>query len=273
MTNVAGRAVYITGGSSGMGFAAGKKLAALGAHIAVFDRSAGGDALKQIEAARRAPDQRVAAYTMNVADRDAVLAVMKRAVTKFGAPDIVIHMAGIGGAGELANMPFELFDRIMQVNVYGTRHVVEAVLPSMLARGSGKIVLVGSMGGIVPVFGYTAYGGSKFAVVGMAQCLRYELKPHGLSVACFCPGEVDTPGLAAERQNLHPATAALKKIGGTMPVDAVVQGLIDGIRNDEFLIIPGLKVKLTYWMHRVTPPRLWHMVTDAIVAVALRRTK
>lgn len=273
MTEVGGKAVYITGGSSGMGFAVGKKLAALGAHIAIFDRSAGGDALPQIEAARRAPEQRVAAYTLNVADRDAVLATVKRAVTKFGAPDIVIHMAGIGGAGELASMPFEQFDRIMQVNVYGTRHVVEAVLPAMLARGSGKIVLVGSMGGIVPVFGYTAYGGSKFAVVGMAQCLRYELKPHGVSVACFCPGEVDTPGLAAERQNLHPATAALKKIGGTMPVDEVIQGLVDGIRNDEFLIIPGLKVKLTYWAHRITPPWLWHTVTDAIVADALRRAK
>ena len=58
-----------------------------------------------------------------------------------------------------------------------------------------------------------------------------------------------------------------------MPVDEVIQGLIDGIRNDEFLIIPGLKVKLTYWAHRITPPWLWHTVTDAIVADALRRVK
>jgi short-subunit dehydrogenase len=181
-------------------------------------------------------------------------------------------MAGIGGTAELADMKFEMFDRVIKINLYGTRHIVEAVLPSMLARGNGKIVLVGSMGGIIPVYGYTAYGTSKFAVVGLAQCLRYELKPRGVSVACFCPGEVETPGLAAERKTLHPASAALKKIGGTMPVEAAVRGLVKGIEHDEAMIIPGLKVKFTCWMHRITPDRLWNALTDAIVAKALRES-
>lgn len=69
---------------------------------------------------------------------------------------------------------------------------------------------------------------------------------------------------------LHPATAALKKIGGTIPVDAAVRGLVKGIRGDDFMIIPGLKVKLTYWMHRLLPDALWNGITDAIVAKAPR---
>ena len=117
-----------------------------------------------------------------------------------------------------------------------------------------------------------AYGSSKFAVVGLAQCLRYELKPRGISVACFCPGEVETPGLAAERKTLHPASAALKKIGGSMPVEAAVRGLVKGIEHDEAMIIPGWKVKFTYWMHRITPDRLWNAITDAIVAKAMRES-
>ena len=64
----------------------------------------------------------------------------------------------------------------------------------------------------------SAYGAPKFAVVGFAQRLRYELKPRSISVACFCPGEVETPGLPQERKVLHPASAALKKIDGTMPL-------------------------------------------------------
>jgi short-subunit dehydrogenase len=201
-----------------------------------------------------------------------VIGIVGAAVTEVGAPDVLINMAGIGGAAELVDMKFEAFDRVIQINLYGSRNIVEAVLPSMLARGDGKIVLVGSMGGIIPVYGYTAYGSSKFAVVGLAQCLRYELKPRGISVACFCPGEVATPGLAQERKTLHPASAALKKIGGTMPVDAAVRGLVKGIRRDESMIIPGWKVKLTYWMHRLTPDRLWNTITDAIVAKALRQS-
>lgn len=270
MTNVSGKTVYITGGASGMGMIAGKMLAGLGAHIVVLDLNPTDAALQEIESARRAPEQRVARYKINIADRGMVLGTVASAITETGAPDILINMAGIGNAAELIDMKYEAFDRVIQINLYGTRNIVEAVLPSMLARGHGKIVLVGSMGGIIAVYGYTAYGSSKFAVVGLAQCLRYELKPRGISVACFCPGEVETPGLAAERKTLHPASAALKKIGGTMPVEVAVRGLVKGIERDEFMIIPGWKVKTTYWMHRITPVWLWNAITDTIVAKALR---
>ena len=273
MTDVAGKTVYITGGASGMGLIAGKMLAGLGAHIVILDLNPTDAAMHDIESARRAPDQRVARYRLNIADREMVTGTVKTVVVEVGAPDILINMAGIGGAAELIDMKFEAFDRVIQVNLYGTRNIVEAVLPSMRARGSGKIVLVGSMGGIIAVYGYTAYGSSKFGVVGLAQCLRYELKPHGISVACFCPGEVETPGLAEERKSLPPASAALKKIGGTIPVEVAVRGLVEGIERDEAMIIPGWKVKFTYWLYRLTPVRLWNAITDAIVAKALRESK
>jgi 3-dehydrosphinganine reductase len=272
MTEVAGKTVYITGAGGGMGLLASKMLAGLGANIVTLDRTPTDAALHEIESARRSPEQRVARYKVDVADREMVIGTVGTAIAEAGAPDILINMAGIGGAAHLVDMKFETFDRIIKINLYGTRNIVEAVLPSMLARGNGKIVLVGSMGGIIPVYGYTAYGSSKFAVVGLAQCLRYELKPRGISVACFCPGEVETPGLAAERKTLHPASAALKKIGGTMPVEAAVRGLVKGIEHDEAMIIPGWKVKFTYWMHRITPDRLWNTVTDGIVAKAMRES-
>ena len=256
-----------------MGLIASQMLAGLGASIAIFDLNPTEISEQAVTSARRSADQRVARYKINVADREMVMTTVGLAVAEFGPPDIVINMAGIGGAAAFVDMPYEVFDRIVRVNLYGTRNVVEAVLPSMLARGSGDIVLVGSMGGIVAVYGYTAYGGSKFGVVGLAKCLRYELKPRGIRVACFCPGEVETPGLAEERKSLPPAAVALKKIGGTMPIDTAVRGLIEGIQRNQFMIIPGLKVKLTYWMHRLAPDWLWNAATDAIVANALRGTK
>ena len=272
MTEIAGKTVYITGAGSGMGLLAGKMLAGIGAHIVTLDRRPNDAALREIESARRSPEQRVARYKVDVADREMVIRTVGTAIAEAAAPDVLINMAGIGATAEFVDMEFETFDRVIKINLYGTRNIVEAVLPSMLARGSGKIVLVGSMGGIIPVYGYTAYGSSKFAVVGLAQCLRYELKPRGISVACFCPGEVETPGLATERKTLHPASAAQKKIGGTMPVEAAVRGLVKGIEHDEAMIIPGRKVKFTYWMHRITPDRLWNAVTDGIVAKAMRES-
>jgi 3-dehydrosphinganine reductase len=270
MTTIPGKTIYITGATRGMGLAAAKALVAHGAHVLLLSREPDADALAEVAKACASADQRVAHLCVDVADRAAVASTIEQAQAEFGAPDMVIHGAGIGSAREFADMAFEEFDRVMRVNLYGTRHVVEAVLPAMLRKGRGKIVLVGSMGGYVPVYGYTAYGASKFAVVGFAQCLRYELKPRGVEIACFCPGQVETPGLADERLVVHPAARALKAIGGTIGAAAAARALLRGIERDRFLIVPALRVRIVHWLFRLTPPPLWNAITDAIVARALR---
>ena len=266
--DLVGETVFVTGGTSGLGLAAAVALAQRGADIAIFSSStaASGPALQTIRCARVSEDQQVAWFQLDVADRDQVLAGFAEAAAQLAPPDLVIHMAGVGGVAPMVDMPFSEFDRIIQVNLYGTRHVVEAALATMAPRRAGKIVLAGSLGGLVPIYGYTAYGASKFGVVGMAQCLRAELKPVGVDVACFCPGEVDTPGLAAERASYVPAaTTALKRIGGVMPLDHAVRDLIRGIDTGQFLIIPGIRAKLVHWALRLTPLPLWNVITDALI--------
>src|SRR5262245_13734833 len=111
MTDIAGKTIYITGGASGMGLLAGKMFAGLGAHIVILDLNPTDEALHEVEAARRSADQLVSRYQLNIADRDIVIGTINSAVTEFGAPDILINMAGIGGATELIDMKFETFDR------------------------------------------------------------------------------------------------------------------------------------------------------------------
>ena len=267
--------VFITGGTSGLGLASAVALAKRGANLALFSSGATQPeaALETVRQARKREGQHVTWFCANVADRDQVLTAFAAARQQIGEPDIVIHMAGIGGLAPMADMPLTDFDRIMQVNVYGTRHVAEAALLSMRPRRCGKIVLAGSLGGWVPVYGYTAYGTSKFAVVGFAQCLRYELKPLGVNVACFCPGEVETPGLFAEREHTHPAAVVLKQIVGTLPLDKAVKSLLRGIEADRFLIVPGLRAKLIYLALRLTPLPIWLAVTDTLVGYALRKSQ
>ena len=268
-----GKTVFVTGGTSGLGLAAAAALAERGADIAVFSSGAvaSGPALQMIRRARKSEHQHVAWFQLDVADRDQVLAGFAEAAAKLAEPDLVIHMAGVGGVAPMVDMPFSQFDRIIQVNLYGTRHVVEAALATMAPRRAGKIVLGGSLGGLVPVYGYTGYGASKFGVVGFAQCLRYELKPLGIEVACFCPAEVDTPGLAAERVLYVPAaTTALKRISGAMRLDRAAGDLIRGIEGGQFLIVPGIRAKLVHWALRLTPLPLWNLITDTLIARALR---
>jgi len=262
--------IYITGGASGMGLLTAQQLAQRDANIVIFKRQATAartDVLA-IEQVRTHAHQKIASYLVDVAERDQVLAAFALAEHEVGPPSVVIHMAGIGGLATMIDMGYEMFDRIMRINLYGTRNVVEAALKTMRPRGAGQLVLAGSMGGFIPVFGYTAYGASKFAVVGFAQCLRYELKPLGIGVICFCPGEVETPALELEGTQTHPAAVALKAIGGTVAAEFAVRKLIAGIERGKFLIIPGWRSKVVYWAFRLTPLALWNWVTDAIVAYA-----
>jgi NAD(P)-dependent dehydrogenase (short-subunit alcohol dehydrogenase family) len=269
MSDFASQTIFITGGASGIGLEAARQLAARGAAIAVFDLRLPGDAISAIEAARLSPPKRVARYALDVSDRRSVLETFTRAAAELGPPDVLIHSAGVAKGGEFLSMAFEDFDRTLQVNVYGTRHVCEATAPLMVQRGRGQIVLIASMAGILPAYGYTDYATSKFAVRGFAECLRYELKPHGVSVLCFCPGEVDTPMVAAERKTIHPATLALKRTGGTISVDVAVRDLLNGMRRNQPLIITGARSRLLRLAERLLPRRLWNWYTDRIVAQAL----
>jgi len=264
--------VFITGGASGLGLETARQLAARGADIVIFNRGADAAkaAIREIEAARHDPRQRVGSVLLDVARRDQVLAGLDEAARRFGVPDMIIHMAGSGGLAPMRDMDFEAFDRIIQANLYGTRHVAEAALAMWRGR-PGRLVLAGSLGGYIPVYGYTAYGTSKFAVVGFAQCLRCELRPRGIEVQCFCPGEVMTPGLREERAATHPAALAIKSLGGTLRCEDAVRGLLRGIKAHRFLIIPGWRSKAVYWAARLTPVPLWNLVTDLIVRWALSR--
>lgn len=273
MKDFAGKIMFITGGASGIGLEVGRQMALQGAHIVVLDYDPTDAAHEALEAARRLPSQRVARYQMDISNRQQVLDVVAKAVAEFGTPDLLLNSAGIALPCEFVSSKFEDFDRVMQVNLYGTRHICEAIVPFMVERGQGRIVLVASMAGHIAIYGYTNYATSKFAVRGFAEALRYELKPLGISVQCLCPGEVSTPMVAEEHKTMHPATWALKKTAGTVSVDVPVADLLKGIRSNKQLIVTGGMSRFMYWANRLTPPSLWYAYCDSLVKGALDKMR
>ncbi|CAD7839111.1 MAG: hypothetical protein [Olavius algarvensis Delta 4 endosymbiont] len=267
MTQIQNRSVYITGGSSGIGLAAARHVAARGAHVGLFardpDKLAG--AAETVRNACAQEDQTVYSSAMDVSDRDDVRAKCGQAMAEFGIPDILITSAGIPMAGRFENTAAEHFDAVLQTNLYGTRHVIAALLPAMKARGSGHIVPVSSSAGLFGVYGYSAYGASKFALVGLAECLRSELLNHHIRVSVFCSPEVDTPLLAAEKDDLPPVTRKLKNLGGTLSVDYAAEYPVKGIIKNRFMIIPGFRAKVFYWLKRLMPLPVFWGLPDFIV--------
>lgn len=245
--------VFITGGSSGIGIAVARLLAQKGAHITIFARDAHKleNARRIIEQSRRGRHQIVTAIPLDVADIADVDRKLQQAVAQAGEPDILINSAGIIAADYFENIPCETFDAVMKTNVYGARNVIAALLPTMKKRRAGQIVNVASAAGLMGMFGYTAYGTSKFALVGFSECLRAELKPLGIAVAVVCPPEVKTPMIREEAKTIPAEARAVKSMAGSLDPEYVARIIVKGIQRKQFLIIPGRMVRLLYLFQRL----------------------
>ncbi|MEN6475373.1 MAG: SDR family NAD(P)-dependent oxidoreductase [Syntrophaceae bacterium] len=264
----ADKVVYVTGGSSGIGLATARLFAMRGAHVVICARDAAKleQALGSILQARLSDRQRIHAVTVDVTDEADVLKKMAAAVGESGAPDILVHSAGRGHADHFENITAATFDAIIKTNVYGTRHVIAAALPYMKAKG-GHMVILSSAGGLLGMFGYTAYGTSKFALVGFAECLRAELKRYGIKVCVVCPPEVDTPLVADEGRTIPPEAHAVKHLAGVLKPAYVAETILRGVEKGRFLIIPGFLAKSLYYLQCYLPGRLTRLAPDLVVGI------
>jgi len=270
----------ITGGSSGIGRALGIKLAAQGYDVSLIARRDHllADAAKEIQRHRQRPDQRVAVYRADVSDRPQTEAAVKAAIAEFGPPDIVIASAGISEPGYFAELSSDNFERAMAVNYLGTLYVLRAALPSMRARRRGQITLISSGAALMGIFGYASYGPSKFAVRGLAETLRAELRSDNIAVSIAYPPDTETPMLEEERKTAPPETQLICSLAKTWSADAVADCILRGIRRGAFAITPGLTLTLMHRFPGVIIPLLrWysdHLVkgvrTSSVKAASFR---
>jgi NAD(P)-dependent dehydrogenase (short-subunit alcohol dehydrogenase family) len=245
---------YITGASSGIGRRLAELLAARGDRVVGFDREARSEET----------------IAVDVRDADAVEAAFATAQERVGPPSLVVNSAGIQLGKAFVDLTAEEFTRVVEVNLLGSRHVAAAGL-RRLAPG-GHLVLVASLAGLVPNYGYAAYCASKYGVVGLAEVLRLECRPRGIRVSCVCPPEVETPMVDEERRSELAPTRALKDLAGTLDLEPAVQGILKGIDRGDFLIMPSARARGARNLARFLPARLAHAVSDRVVARELRRS-
>lgn len=156
---------------------------------------------------------------------------------------------------------------MIDINLKGSRNFAAAVLPHL--RPGSHLVFVASLAALTGNFAYTAYCASKFGVRGLAEALRYELKPRGVDVSLCCPGEIVTPMVMEEKRDQHPVSAALKAFAGSARLDDAVPVLLSGIARRRFEIVDGPRPALTAFLSRHAP-RLSRRIGDRIAARALR---
>jgi 2-hydroxycyclohexanecarboxyl-CoA dehydrogenase len=205
------RVAVVTGAASGMGLAIAQRLARNGYRVALLDRD--GD-LAGKEAAKLCADggQAVAA-SVDVSDRPAVDAALDTVRAEFGPIEIMVTSAGIDATTPFTQITLDAWDRIIAVNLTGTFHCLQAVVPDMLAANWGRIVTISSSSAQSGAARMVHYVASKGGVMGMTKALALELAPHGITVNTIPPGFIETPMLhrAKDRGDLPDIAAVVAR--------------------------------------------------------------
>jgi 3-dehydrosphinganine reductase len=244
------RLALITGGSSGIGLAVAEIMVKEGANVLLMARHE--DLLKKAEATLDAKKvdsgQRIVTFSVDVREQAAVEKAISQIEVQFGTPDYLVNSAGVAYSGYFQELDLDIFRWMIEVNYLGTVNVTHAVVPGMIKRRSGHIVNISSIVGFLGVFGYTAYGASKYAVRGLSDILHAEMKPLGVRVSIVFPPDTQTPQLEFDNK-LKPAETKVLTDGGTiLSPEEVAQSIINGILKNKYVILPGLEGKLLYWL-------------------------
>lgn len=266
MTSLHNKLVIITGGSSGIGQALARQLAAKGAHVQIWARR---EALLQETLSTLGGEGHHAYAVVDVSKRKQVEAALESLYQQAGIPDMLINNAGITYPQYIEEIPLEKFEELMAVNYLGTVYPTQLLLPKMLARGSGHIVNVSSTAGFIGAFGYSAYGASKFAVRGYSDVLRSEMKFRGIKVSILFPPDTDTPMMADENEYKPFETKEISGSAGLLSADFVAQKAVAGIEKDRYLILPGFSNRFFFFLSHFLGSGVYPLM-DFLVKRALK---
>jgi NAD(P)-dependent dehydrogenase (short-subunit alcohol dehydrogenase family) len=246
--DLGGRIAVVTGGGSGIGLATADALARDGMDLMLVDIEPGVLAA----AAERvgAHGGRVETFVADVADRDAVLAVADATWDRLGGCHVLFNNAGVAVFGPIQEMTHDDWRWVIDVDLWGVIHGVEAFVPRMIEQGEGgHVVSTASFAGLVPNRGLGVYCVAKYGVVALSETLRSDLKPHGIGVSVLCPMRVST-NIDASDRNRDAGYGGPGRHGSEDPpgdddlagrlleVGPVADLVVRGIKADELYLLP-----------------------------------
>lgn len=184
-----GRVALVTGAARGIGKAAAAKMTHEGAYVVLLDTAI--EELTQAAQELNRIGGKALWLLADIADREQVEVAVEKALHEFGRIDVLVNNASQGQAIPLGKIRDEDWDRVVQVNLKGTLHCTQAVLPSMKESHCGKIVNISSRSSL-GILDRTVYGATKAGIIGMTRVWALELAPFQINVNCVAPGPVAT---------------------------------------------------------------------------------
>ncbi|MCA9771893.1 MAG: SDR family NAD(P)-dependent oxidoreductase [Myxococcales bacterium] len=242
----------ITGGGSGIGRALGEALASRGARVVLADLNA--------EAAERVADQirkvggRARAVGLDVTDAEAVRDLARQVSADHGCVGYWFNNAGVNVVAELRDTTLEDWNLLIDVNLRGVIHGIQAVYPLMIEQHYGHIINTASLAGLVPAPMEGAYAATKHAVVGLSTTLRAEARALGVRVSVVCPGVVRTPMIDTGKYvRVRKEDMIRLLIERPFGVDAAAEAILTGVARNRAIITVTRTTPLLWWLYRLIP--------------------
>ncbi|MCC2546501.1 SDR family oxidoreductase [Hymenobacter sp. BT175] len=255
--DLTGKVVLITGGSRGLGLLLARYAAAEGAHLAICARDA-----EELERARQELSDmgaRVLTFPRDLTDVQEIRTLVAEVQQQLGPIDVLVNNAGIITAGPLDHMELREYQESMDTHFWAPLHAMQAVLPAMRRRGEGRIVNIASVGGKVAVPHLAPYSASKFALVGLSEAFRTELKQHGILVTTVCPGLMRTGSArhaivkGQHRKEYAAFTLADSLPAISMDAETAARQIWHACRRGDAEVILSLPAKLLSGFHGLFP--------------------
>jgi len=249
--NLDGISALITGASAGIGWEFARQLARRGCSLILIARRQERLEEVRVELQHRNPGLNVHLRVVDLADKSQIEGLIHWLEENRISIDLLINNAGLGDVGPFATSDPPRNDRMVLVNVLALTSLTRQLSPQMIARKRGAIVNISSSAGFLPIPHFAVYAATKAYVTSFSEALRAELRGTGVWVTTVCPGPVHTEfQKVAQRPGGTPDSAPEFV---HVPVEKVVRDALAAIETDRPLVVPGLVMKLSMSLIRLTP--------------------
>lgn len=239
--NITGKAVFITGASSGIGEAIARHLAARGAKVVIAARRK--DKLEKIAAEIHACDGEAFVQELDITDAEAVKAAVNRAAAHYGRLDVMVNNAGTAGNSPLSHLDIAAWNRMVDINIKGVLYGIAAALPIFEAQKSGHFINIASVAGIrVLTPGAVVYSATKFAVRAISTGLRLETDEY-IRVTSLCPGATQSEIFPKEAYDKASEEVLEKMKKTAIPAEFVARAAAYAISQPDYVDIDEVVVR------------------------------
>ena len=246
--------IIVTGGGNGIGRELVLHLLSKHARVIAIDIQE--SALIETKTLAGDKADKLFTHVLNITDKAAVFEFSKQVIAQHGGIDGIINNAGIiQPFVRIKNLDFDVMERVMNVNYYGTLYLIKAFLPHLMTRPEAHIVNISRMGGFISVPGQSIYSASKAAVKLLTEGLYSEFLGTNIKVTIVFPGAIRTnitanSGLQTKEEAEKQAEKSSMK---TLAADKAAEIIINGMEKDKFRILVGKDAKMLDFMYRLNP--------------------